>query len=100
MRTGMNCVDKEASANMDEIKDTLRTFIGGFVRSKDFKDSDNIFEAGFVNSMFVMQLILFIEKEFSLAVDNADLELKNFSSVDAMRAFITSKRGTPCAQAS
>ncbi len=96
----MNCIHKEAVANMDEIKETLRTFIGGFVRSKEFKDSDNIFDAGFVNSMFVMQLILFIEKQYSLTVDNADLELKNFSSVDAMRNFITNKLGVSCAQAS
>ncbi|MFM9435113.1 methoxymalonate biosynthesis acyl carrier protein [Janthinobacterium sp. CG_23.3] len=96
----MNGIYMEDGTHMNEIKETLRTFIGGFVRSKQFKDSDNIFEAGFVNSMFVMQLILFIEKEYALAVDNADLELKNFSSVDAMGAFVSSKLGTPHAQAS
>lgn len=69
----------------------LRTFIGGFVRDSAFKDNDNIFEAGLVNSMFVMQLILFIEKEFELTVAPTELELSNFNSVDAMCQFIAAK---------
>jgi methoxymalonate biosynthesis acyl carrier protein len=44
-----------------------------------------------VNSMFAMQLILFIEKEFGLTVASDELELRNFSSIDAMCAFITGK---------
>jgi acyl carrier protein len=95
----MNGKNMEALVNTGETRDRLRNFIGGFVRNKDFKDSENIFEAGFVNSMFVMQLILFIEKEFTLTVDNADLELKNFSSVDAMLSFIGSKTAVPCVAA-
>jgi methoxymalonate biosynthesis acyl carrier protein len=69
----------------------LRTFISGFVRTDVFKDQDNLFEAGLVNSMFAMQLILFIEKEFGLTVASDELELRNFSSIDAMCAFITGK---------
>ena len=89
-----------SSVDIDDISETLRTFIGKFIRSKTFKNSDNIFEAGFVNSMFVMELIMFVEKEFSLTVDNTELKLSNFASVDAMCGYIQGKLCRPCAQAS
>ena len=82
--------------NPMEISVTLRAFIAKFVRARQFGDSENIFESGYVNSLFVMQLILFIEKEFALAVANEDLELANFSSVDAMTAFVLRKRDGAC----
>jgi methoxymalonate biosynthesis acyl carrier protein len=74
-----------------EIRETIRSFIGGFIRARNFKDSDNIFEAGFINSLFVMQLILFVEKKFSLAVEDTDLNIANFSSVDALSSFVSGK---------
>lgn len=75
----------------DEIKGAIRNFLGGFVRAKEFKDSDNIFELGFINSMFVMQLVLFVEKKFSLSVENKDLDIVNFSSIDALSGFVATK---------
>ena len=46
-----------------------------------FQDSDNIFESGFVDSLFAVQLIDYISQEFSIEVLDDDLEIENFSSV-------------------
>ena len=99
MSTNISTIGAGAG-NDGEIRASLRNFIAGFIRNKEFHDNDDIFKGGFVNSMFVMQLILFIEKNFALAVENEDLELKNFSSVDVMVSFITRKlapAAVPCA---
>jgi acyl carrier protein len=54
-------------------------------------DDEDLFASGLVNSLFAMQLVLFVEKEFSIKVDNEDLDLDNFRSVSAITGFIQRK---------
>lgn len=58
-----------------------------------FSDGDNIFEIGIVNSLFAMKLLNFIEREFEITIDDSDVEIVNFSSVDNMIKLIEKKRG-------
>ncbi len=57
----------------------------------ELKDSDNIFEMGFVNSLFAMKLVTFIEDEFDVFLENDELNIKNFSTVDKIVSLIESK---------
>lgn len=57
-----------------------------------FKDDDNIFEMGFVDSSFAMQLVVFMEEAFHITIIDEDLEIANFSSIARMRALVDSKR--------
>lgn len=52
---------------------------------------DNIFELGFVNSLFAMQMVSFIENEFDFEISNDELNLDNFKSINSILAFIDSK---------
>lgn len=56
-----------------------------------FSDTDNIFELGFVNSLFAMKLLNFVEEEFDIKVENNEIELVNFSSIANMERLIKSK---------
>jgi acyl carrier protein len=56
-------------------------------------DDDNIFDRGFVDSLFAMQLVNFIEMEFHIQLDNEDLDLANFSSIKRIVSFIENKKG-------
>jgi len=60
---------------------------------KVLKDDDNIFELGFVDSLFALQLVSFIEKEFEIELENNDLDLKNFSSINSIVSFLENKLG-------
>lgn len=79
-----------------ELKEKIRQFIEAnlvvFEDEADFGDGDNIFEMGFVNSLFAMKLVNYIEENFSIEVANDDLEISNFSSVDRITEFIASKQ--------
>ena len=59
-----------------------------------FRNDDNIFELGFIDSMLALKLVTFIEKEFGLTVDNNDLDIVTFSTVDNIVRFIERKLGT------
>jgi methoxymalonate biosynthesis acyl carrier protein len=56
-----------------------------------FKDDDNIFKLGFVNSMFAMKIINFIENSYNIKVEDAELDIKNFNSVNNIASFVNNK---------
>ena len=79
-----------------ELKEKIRQFIEAnlvvFEDEAEFTDSDNIFEMGFVNSLFAMKLVSYIEQEFEIEVDNEDLEISNFNSVDRIVGYVENKQ--------
>lgn len=81
----------------EEIRTRLREFVGRFFRGHDLQDGEDIFASGYVNSMFAMQLVQFVESDFGICVESEDLELDNFRSIDAMSAFVERKLGAPAA---
>lgn len=76
---------------MDNIKANIRNFLSKYITNYDLKDDEDIFSLGFVNSLFAMQLVMFIEKEFKLTVDNEDLDLKNFRSIKSIAELVERK---------
>ena len=79
---------------MEENKTRIRTFLSQFLRSMTIGENDDVFALG-VNSLFAMQLIMWIEKDFGVAVADEDLEMDNFRSISAIAGFIARK--TPAA---
>lgn len=76
---------------MEEIKNRTRAFLSQFIKKKELQDHDDIFATGDVNSLFAMQLVMFIEKEFGIGIDNTDLNLNNFRTIEAISTFVASK---------
>jgi len=77
---------------MGEEREKIRAFLGRFFRSTNLTDSDDIFALG-LNSLFAMQLVAWVEKEFDIHVADEDLEVSNFNSVNAITDFISRKCG-------
>src|SRR5512143_3458829 len=75
-----------------EVKERIRECISRHVKSK-IEIDQNLFSSGLVNSLFAMQLVLFGEKRLKIKVQNDDLDLINFNSVNAIAAFIGRKSG-------
>ncbi len=75
----------------NETKEKIRVFLGKYIKKNDLKDDEDIFGTKLVASLFAMQLVLFVEKEFKIKVENQDLDLKNFNSVNAITDFIERK---------
>ena len=78
---------------MDEIKDRIKAFLEPNLGGRTLADTDDIFMLGYVNSLFAMQLVAFIEKEFDLAIGPEDLQFDSFRTVTAMSALVGSKKG-------
>jgi acyl carrier protein len=70
-----------------DTKTRIRSFLGTRWPG-DLQDDDDIFEAGLVNSLFAMQLVLFVEQEFAIQVSNEDLERDNFRTVNTIAGLV------------
>ena len=71
-----------------KIKDFIQLHLVTFEEKTEFTDTDNIFGMGFVNSLFAMQLLEYIESEFNITIKNDDLDIINFSSVNNIVSLI------------
>lgn len=80
-----------------QIRASLRQFLANYVRTTDFSDDQDIFKSGFVNSLFAMQLVLHVESTFGITVENEDMDIANFNSIDALTRFVGKKLGADVA---
>jgi methoxymalonate biosynthesis acyl carrier protein len=71
--------------------DIIKNFLSRFFNLDSIKDDTNFFELGLVNSLFAMQLVSFIENQYDIEVDNKDIRIENFCSVNAIKAYIDGK---------
>lgn len=75
----------------EQVRSKIRTFLSRPLQGHAFQDNDDIFGLGFIDSLFAMQLVLFIEREFQCRIENEDLDLDNFRTVDAMVQMVEAK---------
>ncbi len=67
---------------MEDVRIKLKGFLTRFFRKHELKDDEDIFSLGFINSLFAMQLVLFLEKEFNVTIDSKDLDFDNFRTIN------------------
>jgi acyl carrier protein len=60
-------------------------------RKQRIRDSDALLESGMLDSLGVLDVVAFIEQEFSISVVDEDLVPENFRTIDRIVAFIQSK---------
>lgn len=76
----------------DATKAKIRAFLGEHIRDAvSVPDDEDLFGSGLVNSLFAMQLVMFVESTYGLTVDNDDLDIDNFRSIDAIAGLIARK---------
>lgn len=63
-------------------------------RKQQIKDSDPLLESGVLDSLGVLDLVSFVEQEFSVHVADEELVPENFQTIDRIAAFVESKSGT------
>ena len=77
---------------MDDQIDVIRGFIARHANGIEFTDEEDLFASGYVNSLFAVQLVMFVERTFDVSVVGDELDIENFSSVARVDRFVTGKR--------
>jgi methoxymalonate biosynthesis acyl carrier protein len=72
----------------DHVQEHMLGFVRGRYPGAQISGSDDIFALGFVNSLFAMELVMFIEKEFSVTISNDELQIDNFRTAQCMSELV------------
>jgi acyl carrier protein len=60
-------------------------------RKRGLKDGDALLESGILDSMGVLDIVSYVEKEFAIGITDDELVPDNFQSIDRIVAFIDGK---------
>lgn len=82
----------------DTVKDQILAFVRGRYPQAEIDESQDIFALGFVNSLFAMELVMFVEKTFGLAIPNDELRIDNFRTANAMAELVGRLSAAPAVQ--
>lgn len=74
------------------VKTAVRAFLGTLCRVDGIGDDDDIFADGFVNSLYLVQVLAFVQKTFSVTVEDDDLDMANFRTLQAIADFVGRKK--------
>jgi methoxymalonate biosynthesis acyl carrier protein len=76
-----------ASITAEAIEEALLSFLEERIKTRVATDQD-LFRSGLVSSMFAMQLVVYLEERYDIAVIGPDLTLDNFRTVQAMTRLV------------
>jgi methoxymalonate biosynthesis acyl carrier protein len=77
---------------MSEIEMKVRGFLAKYFRKHELQNDEDMFTLGFVNSLFAMQLVMFLEKEFAVRIETKDLNIENFRTINSIIRLIENKK--------
>jgi acyl carrier protein len=75
-------------------EDRIREFIlksFPLARKAGLKNNDKLLETGMIDSLGMLDLVNYLEAEFSVVISDDDLQPENFDSVDSVMAFVSKK---------
>ena len=89
----LNCQLKHVVFFVKRCKKTRKFIFEEFPLANKLKieNDDSILENGIVDSMGILEIVTFMEKEFQILVSDEELLPENFSSISNIVAFIESK---------
>ena len=80
---------------MQDPREKIRSFVREsflFGGDDELRDDDSFLEMGIVDSTGVLELVAFLESEWGLSIDDAELVPENLDSVDNIVGFLDRKK--------
>ncbi|QWF85154.1 acyl carrier protein [Amycolatopsis sp. CA-230715] len=80
----------------DTIEKDLRSFLETRTKA-EVPATQDLFASGLVSSMFAMELVVYLEQNFQVAIVGPDLKMDNFRTVRQMTELVLRLRDAPAA---
>lgn len=83
----------EMSANT--VNQQIRDFVHGrfpLASSSNLDDQTSLLEGGIIDSLGILDLVSYLETEFSIQIDDEDFDPNNFQNVDQIAKFVAGKK--------
>jgi acyl carrier protein len=79
---------------MNNARASIRAFIFDkfpLAKSRGVGDGENLLQGGFVDSLGILDVVSYLERQFGIVVDDEELIPEHFESIDALTAFANRK---------
>ena len=80
---------------MEEVANLLKTYIAENILFSDngypYQEQDSFLENGIVDSINILEIVMFIEERFDFTIDDSELVPENFDSIKKLSVFIKKK---------
>jgi acyl carrier protein len=77
------------------MRQAIRAFIvTELLSGTDVTDDQELLVSGLVDSLGVMRLVAFIDKDLGIRVPHADIKLRNFATIDAITGYLEVKQAS------
>lgn len=79
------------------MKDEIRNYLLSHSATSEVdmvSDDESLLEAGVIDSAAMVDLIAFLEKSYSISIDEDDMVPENFDSIEAIVAYVAGKQVT------
>jgi len=78
------------------VKEKIKNFIveNFLFGERELKDDEPLFESGIIDSLGLIKLIAFIEKNFNVSIDISEIMIENFNTLNDIMEVLKSK-GNP-----
>ena len=83
--------DRHSAIEIMQHKEKILKFLETFLSLENLSYDLSLFENGLVNSLFSMQLILFLEESCDIKVLNEDITPDNFNTINRIMQFVDGK---------
>jgi len=80
-----------------DYKQPVREYLALHIKDRKLGDDEDFFVLGYVDSLFAMELVLFVEKEFGVSIDGSEMRLENFSTINAISDTVKRERAARAA---
>ncbi|MDJ0105756.1 phosphopantetheine-binding protein [Rhodococcus erythropolis] len=71
-------------------RNRIHEFLAPHLAGRKLGDGDDYFSLGYVNSLFALQLLAFVENEFSVTITPEQMVFDNFRTVNGLMRLIDS----------
>ena len=78
--------------NQDATADRIKRFLAQqFPATKDVSNNASLLNNGLIDSLGILEVVAFLEKEFRIAISDEDLLPENFGSIRSLSDFVQEK---------
>jgi acyl carrier protein len=88
---------EQTVSSADAAQSTIREFIFDkfpAARGREMSDEDSLLEQGTVDSLGVLEIVGFLEKQFGFTLSDDEMVADHFDSIASMARFVRQKLGT------
>lgn len=80
------------STSQSSVESIVSDFLVRRTGITELEHTQELFDTGIINSLFVIELLAFLEQRFQIKVTMDDLDLERFSTTERISQFVLHKR--------